>query len=85
MTRTIAARYAGRCQTCGYEYAAGDSITHIGYRKRVHAGCSAQSNGEAAVTQTAPAVVPAAPSLMPLNEIATIVRRLLEGAELSRR
>ncbi len=82
MTRTIVARYAGRCQTCGQEYAAGDSITRVAHRKWVHANCHAPASGETAVPSAAPAVTPpAAP--MPVSEIATIVHRLLEGAELS--
>src|SRR5690242_2716374 len=82
MTRTIAARYAGKCQTCGQDYAAGDAITKVAYRKWVHAGCSAPANGEAAVPHVAPAATPTA-SPMPTEEITAIVRRLLEGAELS--
>ena len=91
MTRTIAARYAGRCQTCGKDYAAGDSITRIAYRKWVHAGCYTLTNGEAtgAVPPAAPPATPtpstATPSVspLPIEDIAAIVRRLLEGAELS--
>ena len=82
MTRTIAARYAGKCQTCGNEYAAGDSITKIGYRKWVHSGCYTPTNGEAAIPQAVPAATPSV-SIMPTEEITNIVRRLLEGAELS--
>jgi hypothetical protein len=84
-TRTIAARYPGRCQTCGKDYAAGDSITRIGYRKWVHVGCYTLTNGEAAVAvpQASPAAV--TPSVSPprIDDIVVIVRRLLEGAELS--
>ncbi len=82
MTRTIAARYAGRCQTCSKEYAAGDSITKIGYRKWVHSGCYTPTNGETAIPQAAPAVAHSV-SPMPTEEITAIVRRLLDGAELS--
>jgi hypothetical protein len=82
MTRTIAARYAGRCQTCGQEYAGGDSITKIGYRKWVHSGCYTPTNGEAAIPQAVPAATPSV-FPMPTEEITNIVRRLLDGAELS--
>jgi cobaltochelatase CobS len=83
MMRTIAARYTGCCQTCGKEYAAGDSITRIGYRKWVHAGCYNPANGVIAVPQTVPAAETPSISPMPTEEITTIVRRLLDGAELS--
>jgi cobaltochelatase CobS len=83
-TRTIAARYAGRCQTCEQEYAAGESITKIAYRKWVHAACHTLTNGETAVPQAVPEQTPT-PAIPPLptEDIAAIVRRLLEGAELS--
>jgi hypothetical protein len=53
MTRTIAARYPGRCQTCGKEYAAGDAISKLAYRKWVHAGCYMPTNGETAIVSEA--------------------------------
>ncbi len=83
MTRTIAARYAGHCPSCGKDYAAGDSITCIGYRKWVHTGCYTQSDGETAVPEAAPAAVQPTASPMPIEDITAIVRRLLDGAELS--
>ncbi len=83
MTRTIAARYAGHCQTCGNDYAAGESITRIGYRKWVHAACYTQTNGETTVPPAGPAVATPTASPMPIEDIAAIVRRLLDGAELS--
>jgi cobaltochelatase CobS len=89
-TRTIEARYAGRCQMCGKEYAVGDSIARIGYRKWVHAGCHTHSNGEEIRPQlgTNPAPTPsvaavAAVAAIPTEDVAAVVRRLLEGAELS--
>jgi MoxR-like ATPase len=82
MTRTIAARYAGQCQTCGKEYAAGDAISKLAYRKWVHADCYTPTNGETATPPAAPVVSPSV-TPMPTEEITSIVRRLLEGAELS--
>jgi hypothetical protein len=82
MTRTIAARYAGKCQLCGKEYAAGDSITRIAYRKWVHAGCYTPASCETAAPPAVPPVTPTT-SPMPVNEIAAIIHRLLDGAELS--
>jgi cobaltochelatase CobS len=83
-TRTIAARYPGRCQKCGQEYDAGDSITRIAHRKWAHAACYTPNNGEILVPQAAPVPMPAPTvSALPTEDIAAIVRRLLEGAELS--
>src|SRR5262245_36825100 len=83
MTRTIAARYAGHCPTCGKDYAAGDAITRIAYRKWVHTVCYTQTNDEKTVPQAVPAAATPLISSMPTEEITAIVRRLLDGAELS--
>ncbi len=83
-TKTIEARYAGNCKTCGKAYAAGDSITRIAYRTWVHAACYTPTNDESAhLPQAAPAAGTPSISPMPTEEITAIVRRLLDGAELS--
>jgi hypothetical protein len=89
-----AARYPGRCQTCGQDYAAGDSISRIAYRKWVHTGCYTPTNGHTPASHTTPAQTPvpqttpaqtATPtaSPLPIDDLAAIVRRLLERVELS--